>query len=240
MTDLRSGAACSMLLRASRTSRVPELQWPFCKDRLSVGEKKLEGEKRKEELENRDAEGGELEKRDEEGDGGMTVEEGRRPAETCEARLFDIDDVEEEQEEVEDDGLAFCVGIWGDGGKKRSKRSWALLGNRLWFSCCCVAWRCCCCGSKIGCCICAVCWAFCVFAEIREFRLKSSPNAGACPTRLSIPSPPSVLSGEGDGELAVRSKISFEGILEDKFEDCAVGWRDEFCCWETLRIKGWG
>lgn len=107
MTDLRSGAACSMLLRASRTSRVPELQWPLCKDRLSVGGKKLAEEKRNEELENRDAEGGELEKRDEEDDGGRTVEEGRRPAETCETRLFDREDVEEEQEEVEDEGLAF-------------------------------------------------------------------------------------------------------------------------------------
>lgn len=67
-------------------------------------------------MENRDAEGGELEKRDAEDDAGMTAEEGGRPAETCETRLFDTDEVEEEQEEVEDEGLAFCVG--GDGGKK--------------------------------------------------------------------------------------------------------------------------
>ena len=49
MTDLRSGPACSILFRASRTSRVPELQWPLGKDRGSdcgrrKGEEKQDGE----------------------------------------------------------------------------------------------------------------------------------------------------------------------------------------------------
>lgn len=35
MTVLRSGPACSMLFKASRTSRVVVLQWPLDKGRVS-------------------------------------------------------------------------------------------------------------------------------------------------------------------------------------------------------------
>lgn len=51
MTDLRSGPACSMLLSASRTSRVPELQWPLGKGSES-GSRELAG-KQGDALENR-------------------------------------------------------------------------------------------------------------------------------------------------------------------------------------------
>lgn len=56
--------------------------------------------------------------------------------------------------------------------------------------------------------------------EISDSRLKSSPNAEECLVRLSRLGPPSVVSGEGDGELTVRSKISSRG-MEDKLGDGA-------------------
>lgn len=79
-----------MLFRASRTLRAPELQWPLGRE-SDWGREKLAG-KQEGELENREEEDG----------------LGKR------TRLFDTDeveDVEEVQEEVEDEGLAFCVGI---------------------------------------------------------------------------------------------------------------------------------
>lgn len=83
MTDLRSAPACSMLFSASRTSSVPELQWPLGKDRESDwGRRKGEG-KQGEELGNRDEEEeeGGL-KREEEEDVGRRVEAGGRLEET--------------------------------------------------------------------------------------------------------------------------------------------------------------
>lgn len=239
MTDFRSGPA-SMLFRASRTSRAA-LQWPLGKERESDGARRKGDVKQEEELENREEDEDGLEKREEEDDVGMTVDAGRRPAETWETRLFDteeVEDVEEEPEEVEDEGLAFCVGIWGDRGmsKKSNKSWWWLLVSRLWF-CCCVACRsCCCCCSIRGCWICATCWAF--GWEIRDSRLKSSPNPAGCPVTLSRFSPPSVVSGEGDGELIVRSKISSRGFLEDKLGDWWSGRGGFFRCGKDK--KPWG
>lgn len=89
MTDLRSGPACSMLCRASRTSRASELLWPLGKETESGCGRRKQEESREEE----------------------EAEEGLWKRETG---LFDTDemeDVEEEQVEVEDEGLAFCVGI---------------------------------------------------------------------------------------------------------------------------------
>lgn len=57
---------------------------------------------------------------------------------------------------------------------------------------------------------------------MRDSRLKSSANAVELLVRVSRLSPPSVVSGEGDGELMVRSKISSKGLLEDKLEGCLV------------------
>lgn len=70
-------------------------------------------------MENREDEDG-LEKRDKDED-----DEGGRPAGSLETRLFETGEVEEEPEEVEEEGFPFCVDIWGHGGKSnKSNTSW--------------------------------------------------------------------------------------------------------------------
>lgn len=107
-------------------------------------------EKQGDELENREEDEDGLENREDEEDVGGRPDDARRPAGTCAARLFEVEDAEEEQEEVEDEGLAFCVDIWGDRGKSNKSNNswWWLLVSRLWFCC-----------SRRGCWVSAARWA---------------------------------------------------------------------------------
>lgn len=66
------------------------------------------------ELENREVEDG-LEKRA--GEDGVSEDEGAWPAWTLETRLFEMGEVEEEPEELEEEGFGFCVDIWGHKGR---------------------------------------------------------------------------------------------------------------------------
>lgn len=233
MTDLRSGPACSMLFRASRTSRAVALQWPLGSGRGSeLDSSGKEAGKCGEALENREDEDDGLEKSEEdEGEeeeeeaaaAGMREETDSSPEGTGGARLLEKE--EAEPEEVEDDGLAFCVDICGDSGRsKYSIRSWWLLVSML------------CAGGSAG----GGGGATEGTWEISEMSDSSSSNdAAAAACLLRRFSLASVASGEGEGELTVRSRISSSGLLEDRLGDGALLWsgRAELLSCEKLGRK---
>lgn len=238
MTDLRSTPACSMLFRASRTSRATALQLPLGSCRESEGASRGKGGKWGEALENREEEEDGLEKsEDEEGEdeeeeaaAGMREETDSRPEGTGGARLLEKE--EAEPEEVEDDGLAFCVDICGERGKsKYSIRSWWLLGSMLWVGGCA--------GGRLGGGGGTTEGGTC---EISEMSDSSSSNdvtdatvdAAGCllwPPWFSLAS---AVSGEGVGELTVKSRISSKG---DGALLCSV--RAELLCCEKRGRKDW-
>lgn len=169
-----------------------------CGEALENSEEEEDG------LEKREEEEGE---EDEEEAVGMREETDSSPEGTGGARLLEKE--EAEPEEVEDDGLAFCVDICGDRGKsKYSIRSWWLLVSMLCTAGCGGG------GATEGTC------------EISEMSDSSSSNEATadCLLRPLWFSLGSVASGEGDGELTVKSRISSRGLLEDRMGDCALLW----------------